>query len=158
MAAAQKQQSDQYNRAMQAFHQRDFKKAKELFAEAAEGPVREMAFAAKTHLKMCEQRLAKVEVKLETPEEAYNYAVALMNRRDYSGAVTNLELALRSSDADHYHYALAIAQWHAGAQDKAVEHFRRALALQPRTRSQALTDPDFSELARHPQIRELLQK
>jgi hypothetical protein len=30
--------------------------------------------------------------------------------------------------------------------------------MQPRNRSAALTDPDFSEMARNPQIRELLQK
>jgi hypothetical protein len=53
---------------------------------------------------------------------------------------------------------MSIAQWHTGNQEKAIEHFRRAVTLQPRNRSVALSDPDFAELARNPQIRELLQK
>lgn len=156
--AGLKQQNDTFNKAMEAFHARDFKKAKDLFAQASEGPSREMGFAARTHLRMCEQRLAKAEVRLEAPEDLYTFAVALMNRQDFAAAVPHLEKALKVNEADHYHYAIAICLGHTGHADQATEHFRRALELQPRNRALALGDPDFAELARTPQIRELLQR
>ena len=43
---------------MHAFHQRDFRKALPLFERATQGPVKEMAHSARTHLRMCESRLA----------------------------------------------------------------------------------------------------
>ena len=143
---------------MEAFQQRDFKRAKDLLTQAIEGPAREKSFAARTHVRMCEHRLAQGEIRLETPEENYNFAVTMMNRRDFSGALPYFEKALRAQEADHYHYALAICLGHLGNIDQAAEHFRRALELQPRNRALALSDADFSDLARNSQIRELLQR
>ena len=158
LAAGIKAQTDTFNKAMESFHQRDFKKAKDLFAQAADGPSREMGYAARTHLRMCEQRLTKAEVRLEAPEDLYTFAVTLMNRLDFAGAQSYLQKAINTSEADHYHYALAICLGHTASIDQAVQHFRRALELQPKNRALALSDPDFSELARNPQIRELLQR
>lgn len=158
VAASAKQQSDTFNKAAEAFHQRDFKKAKELFEQAAEGPTREMAFSARNHVRMCEQRLAKSDVKLEAPEDLYTFAITLMNKQDFAGAVPHLEKALAGREMDHYHYALAVAHGQAGNIEKAAQHLRRALDLQPRNRSLALSDGDFAETARHPVIREILQR
>jgi tetratricopeptide (TPR) repeat protein len=158
VAASLKQQTDTFNKAAEAFHQRDFKKAKDLFEQAADGPNREMGFSARNHLRMCEQRLAKREVKLETAEDHYTFAVTLMNRQDFSGALPHLEKAVSGADADHYHYALAVAHGQTGNVEKAAHHLRRALDLQPRNRNLALSDNDFAETARHPQIREILQR
>lgn len=157
-AASLKQQSDAFNKAAEAFHHRDFKKAKELFEQAAEGPNREMGFSARNHIRMCEQRLAKAEVKLDSPEELYTFAVALMNRQDFAAAVPHLEKAIAGHEADHYHYALAVAYGQTGNIDKAAQHLKRALDIQPRNRSLALSDSDFAETARNPLIREILQR
>ena len=105
---------------------------------------------------MCEQRLAKSEVKLESAEDLYTYAVALMNKQDFAGAVPHLEKAVAARGADYYHYALAVAYGQTGQIDKAAQQLRRALELQPRNRAVALSDSDFLETARHPQIREIL--
>jgi len=158
VAALAQQQADAFSKAAEAFHQRDFRKAKELFEQAAAGPTREMAFSARNHLRMCEQRLAKAEVKLESPEDLYTFAVTLMNKQDFAGAVPHLEKALATQPADHYHYALAVAYGQTGQIDKAAQHLRRALDLQPRNRALALGDGDFAETARHPMIREILQR
>ena len=150
-------QLDNFNRAVEAFHQRDFKKAKELFESAANGPAREVAFSARTHLRMCEQRLERDKVNLQSPEDFYAYATALVNRQQFAEAIPYLEKALAAHEADHYHYSLALCQGQTGNLDAAVRHLARAIDLSPRNRGLASTDSDFVELLRQPQIRELLQ-
>lgn len=150
-------QLEAFNRAMEAFHQRDFKRAQELFETASKGPAREVAFSARQHMNMCEQRLAKANVQFESPEDYYAYATTLVNRQQYSEAIPYLQKALEAHEADHYHYAMALCQGQSGHIDAAVRHLARAIDLSPRNRGLASTDADFTELLKQPQIRELLQ-
>lgn len=152
----QQLQLETFNRAMEAFHQRDFKKAKDLFETAANGPAREVAFSAKTHARMCEQRLAKDAMKFDSPEDYYAYATALANRQQYREAIPLLLKALQLREADHYHYALALCLGQSGDLDGAMRHLSRAIEIAPRNRGLASTDPDWAELIRQPKIRELL--
>ncbi len=149
-------QTATFTQAMEAFHQRDFRRAMPLFQTAAEGPVREMAFSARTHLRMCESRLAKSDPETRDAEGNYTFAVAQMNLRDYAHAASLLEYSLKQQETDYAHYALAAALGHLGQFEIAVQHLRRAIQLQPRNRSMAMTDPDFLELAKYAPIRDLL--
>lgn len=149
-------QQKAFDTAMQAFHQRDFAKAKQLFEAAAEGPAREIGYAARQHASMCEQRLKKPAVKLETAEDHYNYGVSLMNQRDLEGAQASLEKALKQDGGDHVHYALALVLGLKQDVEGALEHLKKAIELAPRNRAAAHNDPDFAELMQHSAIRELL--
>lgn len=143
---------------MARFHAREFSEAKRYFEQAAAGPAREIAFSAKTHLRMCEQRLeTAAPPKLESPEDRYNYAITLLNERRFDQARHQLELALRDQEADHYLYALAVAIGNLGDIQEAARHLRRSIELSPKNRVVAHNDPDFAELARHGEIRALLQ-
>ena len=86
-------QQKSFDAAIQAFHMRDFAKAKQLFEASLEGPVKEIGFAARQHLLMCQQRLAKKAVKLDTVEELYNFGISQMNKRDLDGAQSSFEKA-----------------------------------------------------------------
>ncbi len=151
-----KQQTERFNKAMELFHSRELKKARDLFEQVAEGPNKEMAFSARMHLRMCEQRLEKQQVRLETAEDYYNYGVALTNQRRLDDARKHLETAIKMRDADHYRYALAVALALAGNLDEAAQHLSRAVEMQPINRVTLRTDPDFSEHIAHPAIQAIL--
>ena len=117
-----------------------------------------MAHSARLHVRMCDQRLAKESPALTTAEDHYNFAVTLMNRRDFQAARRHLEEALRmSSDGgDHLHYLLALCLGSLGDLEGASRHLKRAIEIHPRNRAMARSDPDFAELAHRPGIHELL--
>ncbi len=155
-APAPSVQQKSFDAAMQSFHMRDFAKAKQQFEAALEGPGKEIGYAAKQHLLMCQQRLAKSPAKLDNAEDLYNFGISQMNRRDLDGAQASFEKALKHDDADFVHYALALVM---GAKQDiagAVSHLKRAIEIAPRNRVAAHNDPDFAELMQHSPIRELL--
>jgi tetratricopeptide (TPR) repeat protein len=151
------EQSKYYEKAIQHFHATDFAKAKALFEKAGEGPVREVAHAARLHARMCEQRLARPAPALRTLEDYYNYSIALMNRGELDSAEEHLRRALAQDPAaDHIYYALALCRGLKGDFEGASAHLKRAIELQPRNRMIARNDPDFAEISHHPALRELL--
>jgi tetratricopeptide (TPR) repeat protein len=145
-----------FDAAMELFHKRDFAKAKQQFQAALEGNAKELVFPAKQHIAMCEQRLSKASVKLDTAEDQYNYAIALYNRRDLDAAQKHFEMALEAEDGDHIHYALALTLGMKRNIEGAVKHLSRAIEMEGRNRNAALNDPEFQELMQHAPIKELL--
>jgi tetratricopeptide (TPR) repeat protein len=142
---------------MKLFHEREFRQARDLFEKASSGPNREIVFAARTHQRMCEQRLEKSAVRLETPDDYYNYGVALTNERRLDEARKYLEKAVSMRSADHYEYALALCLGLEGDIDGAASHLRRAIELDPRNRSAVRKDSDFSELLQHAAFQAVLE-
>jgi len=150
-AAGQPSQLTAFEAGMKLFHARQLKEARDLFAQAARGPERDVANRAQLHLAMCDRRLQHVTVTLGSAEDYYNYGVALINSRNLPEARTHLEKALEMSpDADHVHYALALAQALAGDTVNALQNLRRAIELEPRNRLIARQDADFAPLANQP--------
>lgn len=149
-------QQKSFDAAMQSFHMRDFAKAKQQFEASLEGPVKEIAYAARQHLLMCQQRLAKNTMKLDNAEDLYNYGISQMNKRDLDGAQLSFEKALKHDDADFVHYALALVMGLKQDVAGAASHLKRAIEIAPRNRVAAHNDPDFAELMQHAPIRELL--
>ena len=142
---------------MKQFHERHLAQARELFAAAAAGPERDVANRARLHMAMCDRRLQQETVKPQSAEDYYNYGVALINTRKLSEARQNLEKALAlNPQADHVHYALALAQALGGDLENARGHLARAIELEPRNRLIARQDTDFALIARHPLFDALL--
>ncbi|MCS6953045.1 MAG: tetratricopeptide repeat protein [Bryobacterales bacterium] len=106
---------------------------------------------------MCEQRLNRNEPQPATAEEHYAYGIALLNQRRLEEAERHLgEAARLSPNADHVYYALALCRGFQGDYEGAGRHLRRAIELQPQTRSLARRDPDFSGLVHQPPIKEIV--
>ena len=146
-----------FEKAVSLFHAHEFSKAIMLFEQVAQGPGREMAHASRLHIRMCEHRLAKSGPELSSPEDRYNYAIALINRRELELAEQQLKQALQQTDeADHLHYAMALCRGLNGDLQGAYAHLKRAIELQPRNRLMARNDPDFHPFAHQAPIRELL--
>ncbi len=149
-------QQKAFDAAMELFHAREFAKAKTQFNAALEGNSKELHFAAKQHILMCEKRLSKANVKLETAEDYYNYGISMYNSRNLDAAQQNLEKSLKLQEGDHVHYALALVLGLKADIEGSVQHLSRAIAMQSRNRNSALNDPDFQELMQHAPIKELL--
>ncbi len=146
-----------YEEGMKLFHSGDFARAREAFQAALDGPGRDMAYSARVHVAVCERRLSPPEVDLPSPEDHYNYAIALINRRDLKRALQHLNEALKNvRSGDHIHYALAICYGLQGDMDNASLHLRRAIELNPSNRVAARRDPDFEPFAGRAQINEIL--
>jgi tetratricopeptide (TPR) repeat protein len=157
-APAANVQMETFNKAMALFHGREFRKAMELFEKAQHGTSREVSHTAKLHLRMCEQRLQGSGPQPKTAEEMYTVGIAMLNARNLDAAVANMEKALQQTEADHYHYALALAYGLKGSLEKSAEHLRRAIELRPSNKIAAANDPDFAELLREPQLREVIHQ
>ncbi len=151
------EQLSSFEAAMKQFHGRHMAAARELFERAAAGPERDVANRARLHMAMCDRRLQQETVNLQSAEDYYNYGVALINTRKLPEARQNLEKALAMTpQADHVHYALALAQALGGDLENARGHLARAIELEPRNRIIARQDADFALIARHPMFDALL--
>jgi tetratricopeptide (TPR) repeat protein len=147
-----------FDSAMKFFHARKFKDARDHFQDAATGPERDVAQRARVHIAMCERRLQHASVQLASPEEYYNYGIALLNARNIPEARATLEKALElSPGSDHVHYAVALAMALSGELNGAYENLKRAIELEPRNRQIARQDPDFAGFVNHPPFNILLQ-
>ncbi len=151
-----REQAELFERAIAAFQARDFAAALPLFQRAAEGPGRDVAHSARLRIRMCQQRLSAGAAP-RTPEEHYNFAVALINARKLAEAERHLCQALaQGPEADYLHYALALCRGLAGDLAAARDHLHRAIELNPANRVAARNDPDFAEIGHLPPLAELL--
>lgn len=149
-------QSERFTKAMEAFHARDLKKARDLFGQAADGPNREMSYVARDHQRMCEQRLERLSIKLDSPEDYYASGVAFTTQGKLPEAKKALEQAIKLRNADHYHYALALCLGLMGDIGGSAHELRTAIEMEPANRLAARRDPDFAELLPHAAIRALV--
>lgn len=136
---------------MKLFHARRLQEAREHFKVAAEGPERDVAQRARLNITMCDRRLQDSTLNLHSSEDYYNYGVALLNTRKIEEARGHLEQALQMApEADHIHYALALAQALSGDLTNAHDHLKRAIDLEPRNRILARQDADFAPILNLP--------
>ena len=141
-------QMESFGDGMRLFHARQLGQARELFLAAASGPDRAVSHRAALHARMCESRLGSSSVVLSTPDDHYNYAITLINSRNFTAAQEHLRAALEAEpSADHVLYALAACQGLTGDLQGAYENLKRAIDLQPRNRLAARQDPDFASFA-----------
>jgi len=144
-------QLSRFEAGMKLFHARRLQEARDHFKVAAEGPERDVAQRARLNIAMCDRRLQESTVNLRSSEDYYNYGVALLNTRKIEEARGHLEQALQlAPEADHIHYALALAQALSGDLANAHDHLKRAIDLEPRNRLLARQDADFAPILNLP--------
>ena len=88
-----------------------------------------------------------------SPWEAWLEALPLFEAGDYVGAIEVMARALEEHPDNHnVLYNLACAEARAGEVDSALDHLRRAVELEPRTREWAQTDEDFASIRDDPRF------
>ncbi len=153
----QQEQSSLFEKAIAQFRAGSFAQAKNLFEKAAAGPVLDVAHVARVHAQICDRRANPAPPAPAGAEDHYNYAVALINRRELDAAERHLQEALKlAPSGDHIYYALALTRALRGEIQRAYESLRRAIELEPRNRAQARNDPDFAEFSHYPPLAFLL--
>lgn len=146
-----------YEGGLRALQERKFDKAKTAFQKVLDGPSRELGDRARVHLNTCNQLTVKSELRFETSEEHYDYAVSLMNQGDYVGAREHLEkLQKNPGQRDYVTYGLAALDCLTGHLEDALRRLGEAVATNPQLRFQARNDGDFHNLAEDPRFTELL--
>jgi len=130
---------------------------REKFCVAINGLDRGIAHKAELHIRMCDRRLEEPVMILQTPEERYNYAITLINLREFGTARQHLQKALEQEpNADHVYYALALCYGLSGDRQSAYENLKRAIDIEPRNRIRARQDADFTPISKQPPLDRLL--
>ncbi len=146
-----------YQAGLKAMQERKFERAKGLLQTVVEGPSRELADRAAVHLNTCNQQLARTSTSFKTPEEHYDYAVALMNQGNFEDARAQLEKILKQhAKADYAIYGLAVLDCLQGRVEDSLRRLDEAIRLNPAHRIHARNDTDFQNLADDPRFTELL--
>jgi tetratricopeptide (TPR) repeat protein len=146
-----------YETALKAFQKRDFEKAKGLLEKVLASPAKQLTDRVRMHLNVCNQQLAKTSTSFKSPEEHFDFAVAMINSGDYEGARSHLEKIVKQHPKAAYAvYGLAAVEALSRNPEEAMRNLDHAIKLDPQLRFQARNDSDFSNMADDPRFTELL--
>jgi tetratricopeptide (TPR) repeat protein len=146
-----------YEAGLKAMQAHKFDRAKAALEKVLTGPSKELADRARINLNICNQYVARTATTFKTPEEHYDYAVALMNNGDYESAREHFEKIVKQAPkADYAVYGLATLNCLTGRVEEALSHLQNAIKLNVANRFQARNDSDFAKMADDPRFTELL--
>lgn len=140
-----------YEAAVRLLHRQQFERARDAFEKVitTDGQDREICERALTHIRLCENKLARSQPAPKTTEELYNVAVTFMNDGRHQESIRHLNRALkRSPKCDYAIYALAVCYCRLGNRDRALKHLKLAIDLKVENRFLAQRDADFEPLTK----------
>lgn len=148
-----------YERGVQSLQRHNYPGAAEHFHMVLERypDERELVERARLYLRVCERETSRQPATPTTPEERVYAATVSLNSGDHNAALDHLSRALDDDpESDHAHYIMAVALSMRGRPDKALDHLRQAIALNPENRALARQDPDLDALREHDKFRSVL--
>ncbi len=148
-----------FEHAVKVFNRRQFAEAKELFESVQERYPQEVEINARaqTYIQVCSQKLARPLSSPRSPDEMYDRGVVALNIGDFTQARSLFEKALRMKpDEPHLLYSLAATYAQTGSLDEALDYLHRSIQMQPRYRSQVISDSDFTQLHNDKRFLEIL--
>lgn len=152
-----KQRIQQYESAVRLMREGKYEKAKAALEALLSSDAGDMVDRVRVHMTACQRQLEKSQVRFETPEEQYDYAISLLNTGLYEDAREQFEAILeKNPSADYAHYGLAVMHSLTSRAEDCLECLGRAIELNPRNRIQARLDSDFQEMFDDPRFTELL--
>jgi len=148
-----------FEQAVKVFNRRQYAEAKQHFENLQTRFPNEVEIIARvqTYLQVCKQKLSRSPLTPRDADELYDRGVFALNIGDFPQARTFFEKALRlRPDEPHLLYSLAATHAQTGSHDQALDFLKRSIQIQPRFRSQALNDTDFSMLRENKRFLEML--
>src|SRR4051812_26276083 len=148
-----------YERGLQALQRRDFAASAAALRNVIERypDERELLERARLYLKVCERELEPKEPTPRTADEWVVAATVAQNAGDATSAMRHLQRALADDPRhDHAHYMMAVATTQRREFGVALEHLRRAIALNSENRSRARQDSDLDTLQDDPAFHALI--
>jgi predicted Zn-dependent protease len=148
-----------FEQAVRVFNRRQYSEAKDLFESVQQRYPQEVEINARaqTYIQVCNQKMARPLSSPRDADELYDRGVVALNTGDFTQARTMFEKALRMRpDEPHLLYSLAATHAQTGTHDEALDYLVRSIQIQPRYRSQAMNDADFTELHNDKRFLEIL--
>ena len=148
-----------FEQAVKVFNRRQYTEARTLFENMVARYPQELEILARVqvYLQVCLQRLASATPVPETASSLYDQGVFALNKGDLKAARSLFERALQLNPRDpHLFYSMAVTLLQSGLIEECLAHLDQCIQLQPRFRSQALNDSDFTELRENRQFLALL--
>ncbi|MCI0525157.1 MAG: tetratricopeptide repeat protein [Acidobacteria bacterium] len=150
-----------FEQAVKVFNRRHFEDAKSMFENVLMKFPGDFEIVARTqmYIQVCKQK-SENDARPAAPRDAdelYDHGVFALNIGDFTQARAFFEKALRlHPNEPHLLYSLAVTHAKTGSHEEALDYLRRSIQIQPRFRSQAYNDTDFSELRNNKQFLELV--
>lgn len=148
-----------FEHAVKVFNRRQFDDALEMFDQLLtryQNDV-EVAARAQMYIQVCKQKLQHSPTTPRNAEELYDRGVFALNVGDFPQARNFFEKALRlRPDEPYLLYSLAATLAQVGSTEQALDYLKRSIQIQPRLRSQAYNDADFSGLRENKRFLDLL--
>lgn len=148
-----------FEQAVKVFNRRQYAEAKPMFEGLQTRFPHEVEIISRVqiYIQVCNQKLAHSPSTPRNADELYDRGVYALNIGDFTQARTFFEKALRlRPDEPHLLYSLAATHAQTGSHDQALDYLKRSIQIQPRFRTQALNDSDFSVLRENKQFLEML--
>ena len=153
---------DAFAKALGAFHKRDWAKAAELLERVlAESDRPDLSARARQYLTTVRQKLeeagaAKGKGKAKAEDgDPFLRAVFEKNRGDAAAALEICRQDGREQKDERFAYLAASIHAAEGRIEEAVQALSRAIELNPKNRVHAFHDPDFAELRKDRDLRQL---
>ena len=149
-----------YESGVRGLQRHDYAAAAESFRQVLQRypEERELIERARLYLRVCERETAQRPAGPQTTAERVYAATMSLSAGDSDAALGHVRRALDQEPASHHaHYMMAVIHSTRAETAKAVEHLRRAIELNPDSRSLARQDADLERLRESPTVKSLLE-
>ena len=149
-----------YETGVRGLQRHDYPAAAESFRQVLQRypEERELIERARLYLRVCERETAQRPAGPQTTAERVYAATMSLSAGDSDAALGHVQRALDQEPASHHaHYMMAVIRSTRAETVKAVEHLRRAIELNPDSRSLARQDADLERLRQSPTVKSLLE-
>jgi hypothetical protein len=150
-----------YENGVRGLQRHDYAAAAESFRQVLQRypEERELIERARLYLRVCERETAQRPAGPQTTAERVYAATMSLSAGDSDAALGHVQRALDQEPASHHaHYMMAVIHSTRAETAKAVEHLRRAIELNPDSRSVARQDADLERLRESPTVKSLLEE
>ena len=147
---------DAFTEGLQALQQKNWSKAAERFESAlAQSDRSDLSARARQFLATARQHLAEKPSAKEDNGDPFLRAVFEKNRGDFDAALELCRKEGRDQKDERFAYLAASIHAAEGRFDEAVQALNRAIEMNPKNRVHAYHDPDFAEIRRDRDHRQL---
>jgi tetratricopeptide (TPR) repeat protein len=150
-----------YESGVRGLQRHDYAGAAESFRQVLQRypEERELIERARLYLRVCERETAQRPAGPQTTAERVYAATMSLSAGDSDAALGHVQRALDQEPSSHHaHYMMAVIHSTRAETAKAVEHLRRAIELNPDSRSLARQDADLERLRESPTVKSLLEE
>ena len=147
----------QYQAAVTSMQQGDYKSAHPALEKLLANAPPEFTDRIRMYLSACIAQATKADASFASPEERYDYAIALLNDGQFEDAREHLnEILEGDTGADYAFYGLAVLASVTGDTQSCLDKLTEAIRLNAQYRIQARSDSDFQDMTDDPRFTELL--